>query len=70
MTDIPLSHSQTSLHRGSLSPALLGLLATGAGLSVANLYYSQPLLGTLASALPAPAADVGLIPTLSQLGFQ
>lgn len=69
MTDIPLSHSQTSPHRGSLSPALLGLLATGAGLSVANLYYSQPLLGTLASALPAPAADVGLIPTLTQLGY-
>ncbi|KTT50200.1 MFS transporter [Pseudomonas oryzihabitans] len=69
MTDIPLPHSQTSAHRTGLSPALLGLLATGAGLSVANLYYSQPLLGTLASALPAPAADVGLIPTLTQLGY-
>jgi len=69
MTDIPLPHSQTSAHRTGLSPALLGLLATGAGLSVANLYYSQPLLGTLASALPALAADVGLIPTLTQLGY-
>ncbi|WP_341456067.1 MFS transporter, partial [Pseudomonas oryzihabitans] len=69
MTDIPLPHSPTSAHRTGLSPALLGLLATGAGLSVANLYYSQPLLGTLASALPAPAADVGLIPTLTQLGY-
>ena len=37
MTDIPLPHSQTSAHRTGLSPALLGLLATGAGLSVANL---------------------------------
>lgn len=69
MTDIPLPHSQNSAHRTGLSPALLGLLATGAGLSVANLYYSQPLLGTLASALPAPAAYVGLIPTLTQLGY-
>lgn len=69
MTDIPLPHSQTSPRSASLSPALLGLLATGAGLSVANLYYSQPLLGILAGALPAPAADVGLIPTLTQLGY-
>ncbi|AXA65159.1 MFS transporter [Pseudomonas oryzihabitans] len=69
MTDIPLPHSRTSPQAASLSPALLGLLATGAGLSVANLYYSQPLLGILAGALPAPAADVGLIPTLTQLGY-
>ncbi|MDR6176773.1 putative MFS family arabinose efflux permease [Pseudomonas sp. SORGH_AS 211] len=69
MTNIPLPHSQTSPRSASLSPALLGLLATGAGLSVANLYYSQPLLGILAGALPAPAADVGLIPTLTQLGY-
>ncbi|MDT3719284.1 MFS transporter [Pseudomonas oryzihabitans] len=69
MTDIPLSHDQHPSRTASLSPALLGLLATGAGLSVANLYYSQPLLGTLASTLPATAADVGLIPTLTQLGY-
>lgn len=69
MTDIPLSHDQQPPRTASLSPALLGLLATGAGLSVANLYYSQPLLGTLASTLPATAADVGLIPTLTQLGY-
>ncbi|KTT57053.1 MFS transporter, partial [Pseudomonas oryzihabitans] len=69
MNDMPLSHSQTPPRTATLSPALLGLLATGAGLSVANLYYSQPLLGTLASDLPATAADVGLIPTLTQLGY-
>ena len=69
MTDIPLSHDQQPPRTASLSTALLGLLATGAGLSVANLYYSQPLLGTLASSLPATAADVGLIPTLTQLGY-
>ncbi|WP_145007408.1 MFS transporter [Pseudomonas oryzihabitans] len=69
MSDMPLSHGQTPPRTAALSPALLGLLATGAGLSVANLYYSQPLLGTLASDLPATAADVGLIPTLTQLGY-
>ncbi|GAC1038578.1 MFS transporter [Pseudomonas sp. No.117] len=69
MSDMPLSHGQTPPRTATLSPALLGLLATGAGLSVANLYYSQPLLGTLASDLPATAADVGLIPTLTQLGY-
>ncbi|MDR6678719.1 MFS transporter [Pseudomonas oryzihabitans] len=69
MSDMPLSYSQTSPRSARLSPALLGLLATGAGLSAANLYYSQPLLGILASTLPASAADVGLIPTLTQLGY-
>ncbi|MEH3022322.1 MAG: MFS transporter [Pseudomonas oryzihabitans] len=69
MTDLSLSPRQSAVGNATLSPGLLGLLATGAGLSVANLYYSQPLLGTLASALPATAADVGLIPTLTQLGY-
>ena len=31
----------------SLSNGLVLLLATGAGLAVASLYYSQPLLGLL-----------------------
>ncbi|WP_395701950.1 MFS transporter [Aquabacterium sp.] len=45
------------------------LLATGAGLAVASIYYSQPLLGVLASDLPQGAGQVGLVPTLTQLGY-
>ena len=45
------------------------LLAFGAGLSVAALYYNQPMLAALAVDLHATPARIGLVPTLSQLGY-
>jgi len=45
------------------------LLATGAGLAVAALYYAQPLLGVLGGELGASTQAVGLLPTLTQLGY-
>ena len=45
------------------------LLASGAGLAVASIYYSQPMLGVLAGDLGAGTREVGLIPTLTQLGY-
>ena len=53
----------------TLRPALVFLLAAGTGLSVASLYYSQPMLGTLGSDLGASTESVGLIPTLTQIGY-
>jgi predicted MFS family arabinose efflux permease len=51
-------------------PALLVLLlATGAGLSAASLYYAQPMLGVLGADIGASARSVGFIPTLTQLGY-
>ena len=52
-----------------LSGPLVLLLAAGAGLSVASLYYSQPLLGVLGADIGAGAAAVGWLPTLTQLGY-
>ena len=52
-----------------LTPVLLGFLALGAGLGVAPLYYSQPMLGTLGADIGASAPAVGLLPTLTQLGY-
>jgi predicted MFS family arabinose efflux permease len=49
--------------------SLILLLATGAGLSVASLYYSQPMLGILASAIGASSRNIGFVPTLTQLGY-
>lgn len=54
---------------GALTPRLLFLLAMGAGLSVASLYYSQPLLGALEAELHGAAGEVGWVPTLTQLGY-
>ncbi len=45
------------------------LLASGAGLAVAALYYSQPMLGVLGTDIGASTQSVGLLPTLTQLGY-
>lgn len=52
-----------------VSTALVALLATAAGLAVASIYYSQPLLGLWAEDLHASTAVLGLVPTLTQLGY-
>src|SRR3989344_2079009 len=41
----------------------------GAGPAVASIYYSQPLLGSLGDSLHASTASVGLVTTLTQLGY-
>jgi len=53
----------------ALSAGLVALLAFGAGLSVASIYYNQPMLGLLGSAFDASASQIGWIPTLTQLGY-
>lgn len=68
MTSTPcspaLAHSAPALSRG-----LVLLLATGAGLSVATLYYSQPMLGVLGADIQAGERAVGMVPMLTQLGY-
>lgn len=51
------------------SSALILLLAGAAGLSVAALYYNQPILGMLAGSLHASPTAIGRIPTLTQVGY-
>ena len=51
------------------SRSLLFLLAVTAGLSVASLYYIQPLLGGLTSAFQVSTQQVGSLPTLTQIGY-
>jgi predicted MFS family arabinose efflux permease len=41
----------------------------GAGLSAANLYFNQPMLGVLASDLATTPERIGFIPTATQLGY-
>jgi len=52
-----------------LSPALTWLFAIACGLSVANIYYAQPLLDPIAATLDLHAGLAGLIMTLTQLGY-
>jgi predicted MFS family arabinose efflux permease len=53
----------------SLGPALTLLLATATGLAVASIYYVQPLLGLLSEQFGVGSAAIGLLPTLTQLGY-
>lgn len=52
-----------------VAPRHVLMLATGAGFSVASIYYSQPMLGILLTDLHARIGLVGLIPTLTQIGY-
>lgn len=53
----------------ALSAKVVFLLATGAGLSVASIYYSQPMLGIMGNAFHAGVSDTGMVPTLTQVGY-
>ena len=45
------------------------VMAVGCGLSVANLYYSQPLLVEMARDLKVPPTRMGMVSALSQVGY-
>ena len=51
------------------SPSMVFLLASGAAFSVASLYYSQPMLGILATDVGVSNVAIGYVPTLTQLGY-
>jgi len=61
---MPTTNSPTSASRG-----ITLLLAAGAGLAVSGLYYNQPLLSPMGRDLGASAGTMGLVPTLTQLGY-
>jgi predicted MFS family arabinose efflux permease len=55
--------------RPPLTKGLIFLLALAGGVSVANLYYSQPLLVDIANTFHIEASKAGIISTLTQLGY-
>lgn len=62
------SNASTPASDRSLRGLLL-LLATIAGISVANIYYNQPLLDNFRQSFPASASWVGAVPAITQLGY-
>ncbi|WP_426578223.1 MFS transporter [Xenorhabdus stockiae] len=60
------SHANFSI---VLSQKLLFLLALGAGLGVANVYYLQPALHLIQIEFDVGAERIGLVPTLTQIGY-
>lgn len=60
---------ETRTPGSGVSRGLVGLLALACGLTVANLYYAQPLLATIAHALHTSAGTAGLVVTATQAGY-
>lgn len=69
MTEVASPSTPAARESLAPSPGLVLLLAIGAGLAVASLYYSQPMLGILAADIGVSAVDIGFVPTLTQLGY-
>lgn len=61
-----LQETKPGLQPGS---TLLLVMAVAAGVSVANLYYAQPLLNTLATDFQVSEGVAGIIITMTQLGY-
>ncbi|HEY2240092.1 MAG TPA: MFS transporter, partial [Streptosporangiaceae bacterium] len=53
----------------ALSPALVRLMAITCAVTVANLYYAQPLLHAIGGALHVGQAAASLLVTAAQLGY-
>jgi predicted MFS family arabinose efflux permease len=60
--------TQASIDHG-ISRGLALLFAIAGGAAVANLYYAQPLLDEIGRSLHARAGSVGLLVTVTQLGY-
>lgn len=58
-----------SCDKAELKPATIAVCAIGCGLSVANIYYAQPLLNAMAHDFGIAPAAIGLVVTLTQLGY-
>jgi len=52
-----------------LNRMLLMLMAIASGITIANIYYIQPLLGQIAGAFHITQASAGLLATLTQIGY-
>jgi predicted MFS family arabinose efflux permease len=50
-------------------PALIRLFAVACGVSVANLYYNQPLLSDMAATFHTTVAGIGVVPALTMIGY-
>lgn len=58
----------TTTHQ-SVAPWIILIMAMGAGFSVASIYYVQPLLPLIGHDLHLSIEGMGMVPTLTQIGY-
>jgi predicted MFS family arabinose efflux permease len=64
-----IAHAPTAKPDAGISRSLVLLLAVACGAAVANLYYAQPLLHTIAGAFGVSEEIAGLLMTVIQVGY-
>ncbi len=68
-SDIAKTKNMTGTAAPGLSSAMALLLALACGLSVANIYFAQPLLDAMAEDLGIAPAAIGMVVTFTQIGY-
>ncbi|QZI72707.1 MFS transporter [Pseudomonas protegens] len=64
-----MPHDPSPPAPSTLSPRGVLLFAIACGLAVGNVYYAQPLLDAMARTFDLPPATVGIVITLTQVGY-
>lgn len=59
----------TTENENSFPPLILWTMTIATGLTVGNLYYCQPLLEQIQHDLPGTDQVLGLVPTMTQVGY-
>ncbi|MDD1014962.1 MFS transporter [Pseudomonas rubra] len=62
-------HGRTAARTPGLSPSLTLLLSITCALAVANVYFAQPLLDSMAHSLNVDASMIGVVVTATQVGY-
>ncbi|MDD9269352.1 MFS transporter [Paenibacillus sp. GCM10023248] len=62
-------HSASIPTEKLVSPSLIFILAAACGIIAANLYYAQPLIGSIGSTIGLSSGNAALIVTLTQFGY-
>src|SRR3954462_12342 len=68
ISEIADGSAQDTEVESTLTRSQVWLLAFGAGVMVANIYYSQPLLSAIATDFGLSVTTMGAVAMLSQLG--
>jgi len=61
--------SSSTPQTGGMTRGAVLLFAIAGGAAVGNLYWAQPLLGTIADAFDIPTSSAGLVVTVTQIGY-
>jgi predicted MFS family arabinose efflux permease len=68
-TPMPSHQKEEEALPKAVDMRLIWLLTVAAGMTVANLYYCQPLLADIALSFALSSSQVGFLVTLTQLGY-